>query len=366
MSYKFNPFTGTLDFVGERSSVPNEEVFTFPNFASFPSTGETGKLYIDESNKSVYYWDETISQYTKASTKTSWGSITSSTTISPGNYIITASNSFDINLNPDSEIGSSWYLADPALTISGFSVNLGDSSYLFNNPAGGYIDGPFVIDKPGANFEVVKIASNQYNIIIPAIGNIDPTVPEHVRQIPQGFNYGDLLVWNGSQWEVMNFQQLPTGQNIGEVLFWNGTNWTRDPSFIHTGSVTRISKTDGDESNISQFEVTISGMGYIDEQNGLTGNFSASRFGLSYQSNVYNLDFGRPQYPLPNSETGLNIVAVDQYGYFHYINKTDVLTQTGVTPGTYFFHHNEIDGNVESITVDEYGRITNISVFRGS
>ena len=72
MSYKFNPFTGTLDIVG--AGVANEEVFTFPNFASFPPTGETGKLYIDGSNGNSYYWDGASYQLT-ASGGTSWGSI---------------------------------------------------------------------------------------------------------------------------------------------------------------------------------------------------------------------------------------------------------------------------------------------------
>lgn len=37
--------------------VGEDEVLPFANFASFPATGESGKLYLDESNSYLYRWD---------------------------------------------------------------------------------------------------------------------------------------------------------------------------------------------------------------------------------------------------------------------------------------------------------------------
>jgi hypothetical protein len=52
MAYKFNPFTGNLDFASEA----NEEVFTYPDINQFPIPGESGKIYIDASSNQNYYW----------------------------------------------------------------------------------------------------------------------------------------------------------------------------------------------------------------------------------------------------------------------------------------------------------------------
>lgn len=163
MSYKFNPFTGNLDFVGSS----NEEVFSFPDISSFPPVGEPGKLYISESDNSSYYWNGTgyeklndneveffndtsnfptigvynklyitkspfgIYQWNGTSYETfqnnseKWEFIHADSTISPGNYMIENDN-LTIILDDSYPIGSVWRIRHP-----GYNLTLQTQSCLF-------------------------------------------------------------------------------------------------------------------------------------------------------------------------------------------------------------------------------------------
>lgn len=181
MSYKFNPFTGNLDYVGSTSNV-TEEVLSYPSFSDFPSVGESGKLYIDESANTSYYWKNT--QYEPVSQKEvkfystisdfpssgntevlyvtrnpfslyywngsgyiplnvqgveNWTTVMSDSIIPPGNYILTS----DLNITLDDNYpdGSIWklrfdnrYLYLTSLTGSNFverySDTIGDNYYI--------------------------------------------------------------------------------------------------------------------------------------------------------------------------------------------------------------------------------------------
>jgi len=65
MPYQFNPFTGNFDntIPLENGQIPSsylpsyvDDVLEYANFASFPATGETGKIYVAIDAGTTYRW----------------------------------------------------------------------------------------------------------------------------------------------------------------------------------------------------------------------------------------------------------------------------------------------------------------------